>query len=108
MLDIKSEIASRQTINPSNPTPPHLKTFKLSLLDQIFPAIHVNMNFFYPSHNTSHDFFHKSKLLQHSLSFTRSSDVSVTLPPSIVMTKVLSLWKPKSTSNYLTSSINPS
>ncbi|KAK8640008.1 hypothetical protein V6N13_138374 [Hibiscus sabdariffa] len=72
MIEIKSEIVSRQTIKPSTPTPPHLKTFKLSLLDQIFPAIHINMNFFYPSDNTSHDFFHKSNLLQHSISKTLS------------------------------------
>ncbi|KAL4323543.1 hypothetical protein GQ457_11G021210 [Hibiscus cannabinus] len=72
MMEIMSEIVSRQTIKPSTPTPPHLKTFKLSLLDQISPAIHGNMTFFYPSTNTSHDFFHKSKLLQHSISETLS------------------------------------
>ncbi|KAE8720222.1 Detected protein of unknown function [Hibiscus syriacus] len=77
MVEIKSEIVSRQTIKPSHPTPPHLKTFKLSLLDQISPDIHSNMNFFFPSNNTSHsisnrDFFHKSMLLQDSISKTLS------------------------------------
>ncbi|KAK8640011.1 hypothetical protein V6N13_138377 [Hibiscus sabdariffa] len=72
MIEIKSEIISRQTIKPSNPTPSHLKTFKLSLLDQISPSFHGNMNFFYPSDNTSHDFFHKSRLLQDSISETLS------------------------------------
>ncbi|KAE8677569.1 FAM135B protein [Hibiscus syriacus] len=77
MIEIKSEIVSRQTIKPSTPTPSHLKTFKLSLLDQISPNIHGNMTFFYPSNNSSHSisdhgFFHKSKLLQHSISKTLS------------------------------------
>ncbi|GMJ12485.1 hypothetical protein like AT3G30280 [Hibiscus trionum] len=70
MIEIKSEIVCRQSIKPSVPTPSHLKTFKLSLLDQISPPIHSNMNFFYPSDNP--DFFHKSKLLQHSISTTLS------------------------------------
>ncbi|TYH06846.1 hypothetical protein ES288_A08G186100v1 [Gossypium darwinii] len=78
MIEIKSEIVSRQTIKPSTPTPPHLKTFKLSLLDQISPDIHGNMTFFYPSDSTTHSisnhhyFFEKSKLLQDSISKTLS------------------------------------
>ncbi|GMJ12484.1 hypothetical protein like AT3G30280 [Hibiscus trionum] len=74
MIEIKPEIVCRQSMKPSTPTPPHLKTFKLSLLDQISPDIHGNMTFFYPSSstNTSHDFFHKSKLLRHSISKTLS------------------------------------
>ncbi|KAE8720223.1 Root phototropism protein [Hibiscus syriacus] len=77
MVEIKSEIVSRQSIRPSHPTPSHLKTFKLPLLDQISPNIHGNMTFFYPSDNTSHstsdhDFFDKSKLLQGSISKTLS------------------------------------
>ncbi|XWS49227.1 hypothetical protein CRYUN_Cryun13aG0145800 [Craigia yunnanensis] len=76
MIEIKSEIVSRQTIKPSTPTPTHLKTFKLSLLDQISPAVHGNMTFFYPSNNTNDsipdDFSEKSKLLQESISNTLS------------------------------------
>ncbi|XP_022772425.1 vinorine synthase-like [Durio zibethinus] len=75
-MEIKSEIVSRQTIKPSNPTPPHLKTFKLSLLDQLTPGVHGNMTFFYPSNNTidsiAEDFSDKSKLLQESISKTLS------------------------------------
>ncbi|XVE57483.1 hypothetical protein DITRI_Ditri04bG0094400 [Diplodiscus trichospermus] len=76
MIELKSEIVSRQTIKPSTSTPAHLKTFKLSLLDQISPGIHGNMTFFYPSNNTSSsipdDFSEKSKLLQQSISKTLS------------------------------------
>ncbi|XVF52401.1 hypothetical protein PTKIN_Ptkin05aG0015400 [Pterospermum kingtungense] len=76
MIKIKSEIVSRQTIKPSTPTPPHLKTFKMSLLDQISPGIHGNMTFFFPSNTTtgsiSDDFSEKSKLLQDSISRTLS------------------------------------
>ncbi|OMO93117.1 Transferase [Corchorus olitorius] len=77
MMEIKSEIISRQAIKPSIPTPPHLKTFKLSLLDQISPSFHGNMTFFYPSNTTAivsvaDDFSEKSKLLQHSISKTLS------------------------------------
>ncbi|XVE65258.1 hypothetical protein DITRI_Ditri07aG0166700 [Diplodiscus trichospermus] len=76
MIDIKSEIVSRQMIKPSTPTPAHLKTFKLSLLDQISPGIHGNMTFFYPSNGTlvsiPGDFSEKSKLLQESICKTLS------------------------------------
>ncbi|XP_022738488.1 vinorine synthase-like [Durio zibethinus] len=72
MIKMKSEIVSRQTIRPCNPTPPYLKTFKLSLLDQISPGIHGNMTFFYPSNETTDDFSDKSKLLQDSISKTLS------------------------------------
>ncbi|XVF11001.1 hypothetical protein REPUB_Repub07fG0231700 [Reevesia pubescens] len=74
MNEIKSEIVSRQTVKPSTPTPPELKTFKLSLLDQISPGIHGNMSFFYPSNGTINsiddDFSEKSKLLRDSISKT--------------------------------------
>ncbi|KAK6262751.1 hypothetical protein QUC31_008567 [Theobroma cacao] len=76
MIEIKSEIVSRQTIKPSTPTPSDLKTFKLSLLDQLSPAVHGNMTFFYPSSNTmdsiGDDFSEKSQLLQESISKTLS------------------------------------
>lgn len=68
MIEMKSEILSRKCIKPSSPTPSHLKTFKLSLLDQLCPPIHGNMTFFYTSTvNNSSNF---SQTLQESLSKT--------------------------------------
>ncbi|XAR54834.1 Deacetylvindoline O-acetyltransferase [Bertholletia excelsa] len=41
-------VTTRETIKPSSPTPPHLKTHKLSLLDQLSPNIYLPSLFFYP------------------------------------------------------------
>ncbi|KAJ1425076.1 Transferase [Sesbania bispinosa] len=41
------EIISTQFIKPSSPTPKHLKTHKLSLLDQFVPSIHTPVVLFY-------------------------------------------------------------
>ncbi|KAG6582063.1 Salutaridinol 7-O-acetyltransferase, partial [Cucurbita argyrosperma subsp. sororia] len=42
------KVLSRETIIPSSPTPPHLKSFKLSLLDQLSPMLYTPLLFFYP------------------------------------------------------------
>ncbi|KAK1309380.1 Salutaridinol 7-O-acetyltransferase [Acorus calamus] len=44
---LKVEVLSKKTIKPSTPTPPHLRTFNLSLLDQLFPAYWVHVILFY-------------------------------------------------------------
>ena len=41
------EIISSESIKPSSPTPKHLKTHKLSLLDQFIPSIYIPMVLFY-------------------------------------------------------------
>lgn len=43
----EAEILSRVSIKPSSPTPPHLKYYKLSLLDQISPVEYAPILFFY-------------------------------------------------------------
>ncbi|XXG48335.1 hypothetical protein AAC387_Pa02g2815 [Persea americana] len=43
----KVEVISKELIKPSSPTPPHLRSFKLSLLDQLAPPIYISMIFFY-------------------------------------------------------------
>ncbi|XP_044503415.1 tabersonine-19-hydroxy-O-acetyltransferase-like [Mangifera indica] len=68
MIEMKSEILSRICIKPSSPTPSHLKTFKLSLLDQLSPPIHGNMTFFYTSNVEISS--NLSQTLQDSLSQT--------------------------------------
>ncbi|CAL9025014.1 unnamed protein product [Prunus brigantina] len=66
------EITSRKIIKPSSPTPNHLKTLKLSLLDQMFPpTLYGPLLFFYTNHWHGADFASKaSKRLQESLSKT--------------------------------------
>ncbi|CAK9163584.1 unnamed protein product [Ilex paraguariensis] len=70
---MKLQIISRETIRPSSPTPPHLRCYKLSLLDQLAPPLYMPMVlFFHPnggsdSDNTSNP-AHKSSQLKKSLS----------------------------------------
>ncbi|KAI3698992.1 hypothetical protein L2E82_42954 [Cichorium intybus] len=56
-------IISRETIRPSSPTPPHLKTFNLSLLDQFAPDMHTPMVFFYRNYKNG-----DTNILKQSLS----------------------------------------
>ncbi|OWM89726.1 stemmadenine O-acetyltransferase-like [Punica granatum] len=48
---MKIEIISKDTIEPSSQPPPHLRTYKLSLLDQISPPYYVPVVLFYPAPN---------------------------------------------------------
>lgn len=72
---MRVEIVSRKTIKPSIPTPHHLRTFNLSLLDQDVLAIHYgSVVFFYPNSdinstsNTATSVSQKSQSLKNSLS----------------------------------------
>ncbi|KAK4788004.1 hypothetical protein SAY86_019323 [Trapa natans] len=49
-MEVKVEIIKRETILPSSPIPAELKTFKLSLLDQISPAVYTPLLLFYTNH----------------------------------------------------------
>nr|XP_027102776.1 acetyl-CoA-benzylalcohol acetyltransferase-like [Coffea arabica] len=44
---LKVQIFSRKLIKPSNPTPSHLRSFKLSLFDQLAPPLYVHILFYY-------------------------------------------------------------
>lgn len=48
------KILSSEVIKPSTPTPPHLRTFKLSLIDQLSPIAYIQLTLFYPN-NTSNN-----------------------------------------------------
>ncbi|XP_030493600.2 stemmadenine O-acetyltransferase [Cannabis sativa] len=48
---IKVEILSRELVKPSNPTPSHLKDYKLCFLDQFIPETHGGITFFYSSNS---------------------------------------------------------
>ncbi|XP_021723703.1 vinorine synthase-like [Chenopodium quinoa] len=46
-MELEMETISTEIIEPSTPTPPHLKTFKLSLLDQFYQFTYVPHVLFY-------------------------------------------------------------
>ncbi|XP_074293700.1 stemmadenine O-acetyltransferase-like [Silene latifolia] len=47
MLDSEVKIISRETVKPSTPTPPCLRTFNLSMVDQISATMHISSLIFY-------------------------------------------------------------
>ncbi|XP_047335745.1 stemmadenine O-acetyltransferase-like [Impatiens glandulifera] len=59
-------ITSIESIKPSSPTPPHLKSFKLSFLDQCAETVYTPIIFFYSSNISSR--MEKSRTLKESLS----------------------------------------
>ncbi|KAJ7950508.1 Vinorine synthase-like [Quillaja saponaria] len=74
---MKVNIISRNIIKPCIPTPLHLRTYKLSILDQLAPSFHSTLILFYQSnsnqkdnHNIASQFLEKSHHLQDSLSKT--------------------------------------
>lgn len=65
------EIISHEMIKPSTPTPFHLRSLKLSLLDQMSPPIYVPLIFFYSHDQLTHQNLSHgqvSQLLKQSLS----------------------------------------
>ncbi|CAL5387142.1 unnamed protein product [Camellia sinensis] len=67
MMEIKVEVITRETIKPSSPTPHHLKTFKLSLIDQFMPASYTPLVLYYATRGGS-SCEERSQLLKSSLS----------------------------------------
>lgn len=67
-MDMKVQIISKEAIKPSTSTPPHLKTYKLSLFDQLAPPVYIPIILFYSAagENSSR----KSVHLKNSLSKT--------------------------------------
>ncbi|XVF74124.1 hypothetical protein PTKIN_Ptkin13bG0034900 [Pterospermum kingtungense] len=64
------EIVSKEFIKPTSPTPYHLRTHRLSFLDQFIPSnIYVPMVFFYTNQETNIN-SKRSQLLKQSLSET--------------------------------------
>ncbi|KAG6704644.1 hypothetical protein I3842_07G142300 [Carya illinoinensis] len=68
------ETISKEYIKPSSPTPPNLKTYKISLLDQFLSSIYIPTIIFYPNDqiSTGHAdiISQRSQLLKQSLSET--------------------------------------
>ncbi|XP_038715132.1 stemmadenine O-acetyltransferase-like [Tripterygium wilfordii] len=63
------EIISKQYIKPSSPTPSHLKTYQISLLDQYGPSGYGRVLLFY-SANQDYSIPNRSQILKQSLSQT--------------------------------------
>ncbi|XP_038707246.1 stemmadenine O-acetyltransferase-like [Tripterygium wilfordii] len=62
------EIISRECIKPSSPTPSHLRTYNISLLDQFQPHVYVAILHFYPPNKASSS--ETSRVFKQSLSET--------------------------------------
>ncbi|KAK7345475.1 hypothetical protein VNO77_16079 [Canavalia gladiata] len=58
------EIISRQCIKPSSPTPIHLKTHNLSILDHFMPPIYIPMVLFYSADQSTKSIIHIQQKLQ--------------------------------------------
>ncbi|KAH7857916.1 hypothetical protein Vadar_017888 [Vaccinium darrowii] len=54
-MEIEVEAMTRTTIKPSSPTPPRLRRYRLSYLDQIAPLCFIPLIFFYSKSTTSVD-----------------------------------------------------
>ncbi|KAK9052180.1 hypothetical protein SSX86_028808 [Deinandra increscens subsp. villosa] len=61
-------IISQETIKPSSPTPPHLKTHNLSIIDQLAPNVNMPLIFFYKNYTRG-----DINILKKSLSQTLTS-----------------------------------
>ncbi|KAL7246369.1 hypothetical protein ACSBR2_001475 [Camellia fascicularis] len=67
MMEINVEEIARETIKPSSPTPHHLKTFELSLIDQFMPASYTPLVLCCATHGGC-SYKERSQLLKNSLS----------------------------------------
>ncbi|KAI3896140.1 hypothetical protein MKX03_013607 [Papaver bracteatum] len=71
---MKVQVISKEFIKPSTPTPPHLRNFKLSLIDQLLPPLYVPIVMFYPANDghesNNNDQCSKANILKKSLAET--------------------------------------
>ncbi len=65
-VSMKVEILSRKLIKPATPTPPHLRSLKISSIDQLAPPTYVTFILYYHANGDEND--GKRKGLQKSLS----------------------------------------
>ena len=70
--NMRFEILSRELVKPLSPTPPHLRDYKLCLLDQFIPEYHGGIIFFYssPPNWDKNDTKNYCRILKKSLSET--------------------------------------
>ncbi|XP_076951784.1 epi-neemfruitin B 7-O-acetyltransferse L7AT-like [Bidens hawaiensis] len=70
------EIISEESIKPSSPTPHHLRTYNLSLLDYLVGYPYVPIVFYYPNHNDNDNNIFQA--LQRSLVLKKSLSETLT------------------------------
>ncbi|KAL4632357.1 hypothetical protein ACB092_04G044400 [Castanea dentata] len=66
-LRTKVKIVSRKLIKPAAPTPPHLKSYKPSSIDQLAPPAYVPFILYYDANGDKNEVDERSKLLEKSL-----------------------------------------
>ncbi|CAM9001290.1 unnamed protein product [Rhodiola kirilowii] len=76
-MDIKVEITSQEKVKPSSPTPENHRNFKISLLDQIAPAVYTPACILYHSNGVDETCYDHVKASEKSIMLRRS--LSVTL-----------------------------
>ncbi|KAL3838939.1 hypothetical protein ACJIZ3_023530 [Penstemon smallii] len=59
----KVEIISEENIKPASPTPDHLKTYEVSLLDQLLAHFYMSFVYFFPNNYKQNDSNSDSDLL---------------------------------------------
>ncbi|KAL3844069.1 hypothetical protein ACJIZ3_001472 [Penstemon smallii] len=59
----KVEIISEENIKPASPTPEHLRTYEVSLLDQLLPHFYSSFVYFFPNNHNQNDSDSDSDLL---------------------------------------------
>ncbi|XP_050257279.1 acetyl-CoA-benzylalcohol acetyltransferase-like [Quercus robur] len=62
------QILSRKLIKPTTPTPPHLRSYKTSSLDQLAPPAYVPFILYYVANGDKNEIDERSKRLEKSLS----------------------------------------
>jgi len=75
-VPLRIEIMQRETIKSSSPTPLHLRSLKLSLLDQFMPVLHIPLLLFYPRNGNHTD--HLAKATERSLLLKTSMSEALT------------------------------
>ena len=81
ILEMKVDVSHRESIKPSSPTPNNLQTFKLSLFDQLAPAIYTSIVLFYPIDGAvgfKDDHKHATALAERSQSLKKSLPKTLT------------------------------
>ncbi|KAG6713754.1 hypothetical protein I3842_05G169500 [Carya illinoinensis] len=58
------QVISEESIKPSSPTPPHLRHYQLSFLDQIAPPVFMPLVLFFPNLEAHNSLANLSKVLQ--------------------------------------------
>ncbi|CAH1446260.1 unnamed protein product [Lactuca virosa] len=66
------EIISRENIKPSSPTPLHLKSYNLSILDQLIPAPYAPIILYYPNQDQASDLEVQERLKSLKISLSKT------------------------------------